>query len=191
MGKHEQQHELSHWRKHQKSYPYAHRPIFVSGLISKDIGSPGLYEENCDTSVLNRFKITTQYFLLIPILTLSRSRIRPWKGKPVFIRNITVENSNTSLITSVLTSIDKKIPIREFLSMQKNILSMISCKSPISLMELLERRLDPLRPGPWIDMHSREIDLSFNSYSHQSSLGIRTVRKIFLISHFSRLLSGK
>ena len=70
-----------------------------------------------------------------------------------------VDTSDTRPSTSITTPVEKKSPIREFLSIQKNILSMILCWSPMSLMEpwepmeFLERclDLDPLRsPGLWI-----------------------------------------
>ena len=66
-----------------------------------------------------------------------------------------VDASETSPITCMATSIERKTPIREFLFMQNNILSMILWKVPISLMEpreFLERRLDPLLFGLWINM---------------------------------------
>ena len=74
-----------------------------------------------------------------------------------------VDTSDTRPSTSITTPVEKKSPIREFLSIQKNILSMILCWSPMSLMEpwepmeFLERclDLDPLRsPGLWINMNS-------------------------------------
>ena len=106
-------------------------------------------------------------FLLIPILTLNKSRMTAWRGKPIFISITTVDNSDTSPITVMVTSIDRKSPIREFLPMQKNILSMIFCRSPISLIEpsehkeFLERRLDPLLPGLWIKIISHRFIISF------------------------------
>ena len=100
-----------------------------------------------------------------------------------------MDTSDPSPSTSVVTSIERKTPIREFLPMQKNILSTILCRSPISLIEpwepkeFLERRLDPLRPGLWININSHELYLLFNSISHQRSLlhtlGIRIFRRIF------------
>ena len=76
----------------------------------------------------------------------------------------------TSPINSVITSSERKTPIRDFFFMQQQIMSIIFCLSPMSLMEpkdCLERRLGPLRPpGPWIDIkNQKSILLSFNLLS--------------------------
>ena len=105
-------------------------------------------------------------FLLLPILTFNRVRITPWRGNPIFISNIMVDTSETSPITCMVASIERKTPIREFLFMQNKILSKILWKVPISLMEpreFLERRLDPLGPGLWINMRSHNYYLSIIS----------------------------
>ena len=101
------------------------------------------------------------FLKLIPNLTLNRSRMTPCKGKPIFISNIMLDTKDTRPISVMVTSIERKSPIREFLSMQKNILSMILCRVPISLMEpwqpekFLVRRLDSLGPpGFWIKIKS-------------------------------------
>ena len=95
--------------------------------------------------------------LLIPYLTLNRSRIIAWVENPVHMSNKMVDSSDTSAATSAVAAIERKSPIREFLLMQKNILSMIFCRSPISLMEpkFLERRFEPVRPSAlWINILS-------------------------------------
>ena len=155
VGKPQQNQELNHRSHHQKSQ--VHRPFFWSSLSPEDLGSSGFEKEDCDTDVLNRF--INKYFSFLLILTLNRSRITAWRGKPNLIRNITLYSSIHSPTTSVINSIERRIPIRDFLPRQKNILSMIFCWSPMSLMEpreflelrleprdFLERRLDPLRP---------------------------------------------
>ena len=142
-----------------------------------------------------KIKVIRKYFscLLIHILTLNRSRRAAWRGNPVSSSNMMVNISDSSPISSVTTPIERKSPIREFLLMQKKILSMIFCRSPMSSMEpwepddFLERRLDPLRSGLWINMKSQRFIL-YNFISHQRfhlhTLGIRIVRKIFLIMMF-------
>ena len=117
-------------------------------------------------------------------LTLSRRRITPWRENPILISNMIVDTSDTSPTTSVITSIERKTPIREFLSMKKNNLSMILCFSPISWMEpwepieFLERRFDPLRPGPWRNMNAHNILPDWFYISHLDTLGIRIARRI-------------
>ena len=87
------------------------------------------------------------------VLTLIKRRIPAWRWNPVQNSNMMVDNKERIAITSAVTVIERKTPIREFLLMQNNILSTIFCRSPISLMEpwepeeFLERRLDPLRSG--------------------------------------------
>ena len=85
-----------------------------------------------------------------------------WRGNPIFISIMMVDISEPSPITCMATSIERKTPIREFLFMQKKILSMIFIMSPMSLMEpwgpkeFLDRRLEPLRPsGLWINISYR------------------------------------
>ena len=80
-----------------------------------------------------------------------------------------VNASETSPMTSMTTPIERKSPIREFLPMQKNILSIIFCRSPMSVMEpwepenFLERLLDPLRPALWKNNHRFIYYLFFQS----------------------------
>lgn len=101
-----------------------------------------------------------------------------------------MDTSETSPMACMATSIERKTPIREFLFMQNNILSMILWKVPISLMEpreFLERRLDPLLFGLWINMKShRFITISKYNICYQSSLlhtlGIRILCRSFLSS---------
>ena len=133
VGKPQQNQELSHWSHRQKCN--VHRPLFRSSLSSENLGSPGLEEEDCDTNVLKRLMIKNFSFPRIPILTLNRRRMTAWRGNPIFISNIIVDTSDTRPNTCMIISIEKKSPIRDFLLMQKNILSMILCWSPISLME--------------------------------------------------------
>ena len=90
---------------------------------------------------------------MIPILTLNRSRRTAWVENPVHMSNEMVDSSDINAATSVVTPTERKSPIREFLFMQKKILSMIFIMSPMSLMEpwgpkeFLDRRLEPLRPS--------------------------------------------
>ena len=100
-------------------------------------------------------------------LTLSRRRITPWRENPILISNMIVDTSDTSPTTSVITSIERKTPIREFLSMKKSNLSRILCFSPISLIEpkeFLERRFDPSRPGPWRNMNGHNYTIKLYIY---------------------------
>ena len=165
----QQNQELSHWSHRQKSQVDC--PFFGSSLSSEDLGSPSLQEEDCDTDVLNRFKIKNKdySFLLVSILTVNRRRITAWRGKPVIISIIMVNTSETSPMTSMTTPIERKSPIRESLPMQKNTLSIIFCRSPMSLMEpwepedFLERLLDPLRPALWKNNHRFIYYLIFQS----------------------------
>ena len=160
MGKPQQNQELNHWSHRQESQ--VHRPFFWSSFSSEDLGSPHLKKEDRDTNVLNWFNVINRYFSIIPILTLNRSRRTAWVENPVHMSNEMVDSSDISAATSVVTPTERKSPIREFLFMQKKILSMIVIMSPMSLMEpwgpkeFLDRRLEPLRPsGLWINISYR------------------------------------
>lgn len=114
-----------------------------------------------------------------PILTLNRSRITPWRGNPIFISNIMLDTSDTKPNTSVVTSNVRNIPIREFLSMQKNILSMILCRVPISFMEPWEpEEFLPLRVGFWI-----KVKQSFLSF-------IYGILILLILSFTSAIITG-
>ena len=132
IRKPQQKQEWNHWSHRQESQ--VHRPFFWSSLSSEYLGSSHLKKEDCDTNVLNRFNIINKYFSIIPILTLNRSRRTAWVENPVHISNEMVESSDTSATTSVVTPIERKTPIREFLFIQKKILSTKVCMSPMSLM---------------------------------------------------------
>ena len=109
-----------------------------------------------------KIKVINEYFscLLIHILTLNRSRMTPCRGKPIFISNIMLDTKDTRPISVMVTSIERKSPIREFLSMQKNILSMILCRVPISFMEPWEpEEFLPLRAGFWINIKYKQLFL--------------------------------
>ena len=60
VEKPEQNDERNHRSQHQESQ--VHQPFLWSLLSSEDLGSLGLQEEDCDTDVLNRFRIINEYF---------------------------------------------------------------------------------------------------------------------------------
>ena len=90
------------------------------------------------------------------VLTLIKRRIPAWRWNPVQNSNMMVDTKERIATTSAVTAIERKTPIREFLSTKKSILSMILFLSPMSLIEpkeFLERRFDPSRPCPWKNMN--------------------------------------
>ena len=97
------------------------------------------------------------------VLTLIKRRIPAWRWNPVQNSNMMVDTKERIATTSAVTAIERKTPIREFLSMKKSNLSRILCFIPMSLMEpkeFLERRFDPLRPSPWRNMNGHNYPIT-------------------------------
>ena len=95
---------------------------------------------------------------------------------------MTVDTSDARPITCMDTSIDRKNPIREVLPMQKNILSIILCWSPISLIEPSELKEALSSPGLCVNISHK--------FMHYSILSVTSdfISKVLELESFGGLI---